>query len=181
FANGTLNWFNDLPIPYRCVATDLVSGKEVVFADGSLPEAMRASMSIPGVFRPIRNGDQVLVDGGLVGNLPTDVVRKMGADIVIAVHLEIASVKADEIQSFLSVLGRSIDVVIRENELRGLAGADLVVKVDLHDFTSMEYEKSKAIIEKGVAASEEKRNVLQPFALNDADWQSYLVARDGRK
>lgn len=176
-----LKSFDDLPIPYRCVATDLVSGKEVVFSDGSLPQAMRASMSIPGVFRPVRNGDQVLVDGGLVGNLPTDVVRKMGADIVIAVHLEIAPVKADEIQSFLSVLGRSIDVIVRENELRGLSAADLVVDVDLHDFTSMEYEKSKAIMAKGLAAAEGKRAVLEPFALNDAGWQSYLAARDSRK
>src|SRR5215472_10011696 len=119
-----LKSFDELPIPYRCVATDLVSGKEVVFGEGSIPLAMRASMSIPGVFKPVRNGDQVLVDGGLVGNLPTDVVRKMGADIVIAVHLEIAPVRADEIQSLFSVLGRSVDVIIRENELRGLSGAD---------------------------------------------------------
>src|SRR4029077_346399 len=159
-----LKSFDDLPIPYRCVATDLVSGKEVVFSDGSLPQAMRASMSIPGVFKPVRNGDQVLVDGGLVSNLPTDVVRKMGADIVIAVHLEVAPVKAEEIQSFFSVLRRSIDVVIRENELRGLSGADLIVKVDMHDFTSMDYAKSRVIIDRGAAATEEKHNVLQPFA-----------------
>ncbi|HET8967703.1 MAG TPA: patatin-like phospholipase family protein [Candidatus Acidoferrum sp.] len=176
-----LKSFDDLPIPYRCVATDLVTGKEVVFGDGSLPLAMRATMSIPGVFKPVRNGDQVLVDGGLIGNLPSDVVRKMGADIVIAVHLDVAPVKADEIQSFFSVLGRSIDVIIRENELRGLSAADLVVKVDLHEFTSMNYEKSKAIIEKGLAATEQKQAVLQPFALNDADWRSYLSARDARK
>jgi NTE family protein len=176
-----LKSFDDLPIPYRCVATDLVTGQEVVFGDGSLPLAMRATMSIPGVFKPVRNGDQVLVDGGLIGNLPSDVVRKMGADIVIAVHLDVAPVKADEIQSFISVLGRSIDVIIRDNELRGLSAADLVVKVDLHEFTSMNYEKSKAIIEKGLAATEQKQAVLQPFALNDADWRSYLSARDARK
>jgi NTE family protein len=176
-----LRSFDDLPIPYRCVATDLVTGKEVVFRDGSLPQAMRASMSIPGVFRPVRNGDQVLVDGGLVSNLPTDVVRKMGADIVIAVHLEVAPVKADEIQSFFSVLGRSIDAVIRENELRGLSAADLIVKVDMHDFTSMDYAKSRVIIDRGVAATEEKHNVLQPFGLNDSDWQAYLSSRESRK
>src|SRR6476620_3733191 len=78
-----LKSFDDLPIPYRCVATDLVSGKEVVFSDGSLPLAMRATMSIPGWFNPVRRDNQVLVDGALVGNLPTDVVRKMGAEVVI--------------------------------------------------------------------------------------------------
>jgi NTE family protein len=176
-----LKSFDDLPIPYRCVATDLVSGKEVVFKDGSLPQAMRASMSIPGVFKPVRNGDQVLVDGGLVGNLPTDVVRGMGADIVIAVHLDIAPAKADEIQSFFSVLGRSVDVIIRENELRGLSAADLVVKVDLRDYSSMDYSKSKTIIEKGIAATQEKQKVLEPFALDAAQWQQYLAARDARR
>ena len=173
--------FDDLPIPYRCVATDLVSGREIVFKDGSLPRAMRASMSIPGVFKPVREGDQVLVDGGMVANLPTDVVRQMGADIVIAVHLEIAPIKADEIQSFFSVLGRSVDVIIRENELRGLSAADLVVKVDVHDYSSMDYQESKSIIEKGFAAAQGRARVLEPFALNDADWQQYLAARDSRK
>jgi NTE family protein len=173
--------FDDLPIPYRCVATDLVSGKEVVFKDGSLSRAMRASMSIPGVFKPVRDGDRVLVDGGIVANLPTDVVRQMGADIVIAVHLDISPVKADDIQSIFSVLGRSVDVVVRENELRGLAAADLVVKVDLHDFSSMDYQESKNIIAKGFAAAQDKARVLLPFALSDADWQQYLAARDARK
>jgi NTE family protein len=173
--------FDDLPIPYRCVATDLVSGKEVVFKDGSLSRAMRASMSIPGVFKPVRDGDRVLVDGGIVANLPTDVVRQMGADIVIAVHLDISPVKADDIQSIFSVLGRSIDVVVRENELRGLAAADLVVKVDLHDYSSMDYQESKNIIAKGSAAAQNKARVLLPFALSDADWQQYLAARDSRK
>jgi NTE family protein len=178
---ANLKSFDDLPIPYRCVATDLVSGKEVVFSDGSLPQAMRATMSIPGLFNPVRIDDQVLVDGGLVGNLPTQVVRAMGADVVIAVHLEIALAKPDEIQSLFSVLGRSVDVIIRENEIRGLSAADLVVNVDLHDYTSIDYEKSKVIIEKGRKASEDKSRVLEPFALNDADWQNYLKARDSKR
>src|SRR6266436_6358833 len=80
--------FDALPVPFRCVATDLVSGKQFVFKDGPLAEALRATMSIPGAFTPVHDGQHVYVDGGLVNNLPTDVVRQMGADIVIAVHLE---------------------------------------------------------------------------------------------
>ena len=176
-----LKSFDDLPIPYRCVATDLVTGKQVVFSDGSLPQAMRATMSIPGLFIPVRRGDQVLVDGGLVGNLPTDVVRKMGADIVIAIHLEVAPAKPDEIQSLFSVLGRSVDVVIRENEIRGLSAADLVINVDLHEYNSIEYSKSKVIIAEGRKATENKLRVLEPFALNDTDWRNYLDARASRR
>jgi len=178
---ANLKSFDDLPTPYRCVATDLVSGKEVIFKDGSLPQAMRATISIPGLFNPVRRDNQVLVDGGLVGNLPTDVVRKMGAEVVIAIHLEVAPVKPEEIQSFFSVLGRSVDVIVRENEIRGLSKADLVVNVDLHEYSSLEYQKSQAIIAVGRQATEAKARMLELFALNDQDWQAYLQARDARR
>jgi NTE family protein len=176
-----LKSFDDLPTPYRCVATDLVSGKEVIFKDGSLPQAMRATISIPGLFNPVRRDDQVLVDGGLVGNLPTDVVRNMGAEVVIAIHLEVSPVKPEEIQSFFSVLGRSVDVIVRENEIRGLSKADLVVSVDLHEYGSLEYQKSQAIIAVGRQATEAKARVLEPFALKDQEWQAYLQAREARR
>jgi len=178
---ASLKSFDDLPTPYRCVATDLVSGKEVIFKDGSLPQAMRATISIPGLFNPVRRDNQVLVDGGLVGNLPTDVVRNMGAEVVIAIHLEVSPVKPEEIQSFFSVLGRSVDVIVRENEIRGLSKADLVVNVDLHEYGSLEYQKSQAIIAVGRQATEAKARVLEPFALNDQDWQTYLQARAARR
>jgi NTE family protein len=178
---SNLKSFDDLPVPYRCVATDLVSGKEVVFKDGSLPQAMRATMSIPGLFIPVRRDNQVLVDGGLVRNLPTDVVRAMGADVVIAVHLEVAPAKPEEIQSLFSVLGRSIDLIIRENEIRGLSGADLVLNVDLHEFKSLDYAKSRTIIDIGRKATEAKARVLEPFALGATDWEAYLNTRDSRR
>lgn len=75
--------FNDLPIPFACVATNIVTGEEVVLRSGSVPTAMRASMAIPGVFSPVTIGDMVLVDGGLANNFPSDVLREMGADIII--------------------------------------------------------------------------------------------------
>jgi NTE family protein len=173
--------FDQLPIPFRCVATDLVSGQEVVFSQGSLARAMRATMSIPGLFAPVRDGDKVYVDGGLLRNLPTDVVRKMGADVVIAVHLETAPVKPEGIQSLFTVLGRSVDVVVHENEIRGLAGADLIVNVNLRDFNSLDYPKSKLIIEKGENAAQEKARILAPYSLDDAGWLAYLQARNARK
>ncbi len=176
-----LSSFDQLPIPFRCVATDLVSGKEVVFKDGSLAKAMRATMSIPGLFSPIRDGEKVYVDGELVGNLPTDVVRKMGAEIVIAVHLETAPVKPGDIQSLFSVLGRSVDVVVRENEIRSLSAADLIVNVNLSDFTSLDYQKAKSIIDKGESAAEEKIRILMPYSLDDPDWQRYLETHGARK
>ncbi len=172
--------FDDLPIPFRCVATNLVTGKTVVFDHGSIAQAMRSTMSIPGVFAPVRDGNNVYVDGGLLGNLPTDVVRKMGADVVIAVHLEIAPTDASKLQSLFSVLGRSVEVVIHQNELQGLAAADLVVNVDLKDFDSIDYKKAGTIIDRGWQAAAAKANILAPYTLDDPAWKAYLNDRKKR-
>jgi NTE family protein len=172
--------FDDFPIPFRCVATNLVTGKTVVFDHGSIAQAMRSTMSIPGVFAPVRDGDNVYVDGGLLGNLPTDVVRKMGADVVIAIHLEIAPTDASKLQSLFSVLGRSVEVVIHQNELRGLADADLVVNVDLKAFDSLDYNQAGTIIDRGSQAAADKSNILAPYALDGAAWSAYLNHRKER-
>ncbi|MFY9559284.1 MAG: patatin-like phospholipase family protein [Terriglobales bacterium] len=176
-----LESFDQLPIPFRCVATDLVSAKEKVFEDGSLQTALRATMSIPGVFSPVREGEKVYVDGGLLGNLPTEVVRKMGAQIVIAVHLEEESADPKKIQSVFDVLGRSIDVVIRDNEIRSMAGADLIVNVNLRAYSSLDYDKAEAMMEMGGQAAEEKKLVLEPYAMDEASWSQYLQARKARE
>src|SRR5205807_9632997 len=99
-----LKSFDDLPTPFLFVATDLVSGKAVVFKDGPLSEALRATMSLPAIFSPVRRDDHVYVDGGIVNNLPVDVARAMGADIVIAVHLEVPPLNPDQGLSVFSVL-----------------------------------------------------------------------------
>ena len=175
-----LESFDDLPTPFRCVATDLVTGKSFVFDHGPLAQAMRSSMSIPGVFAPVRDGNSVYVDGGLLDNLPTDVVRQMGADVVIAIHLEISPSDASQIQSLFSVLGHSVEVVIHQTEIRGLAGADLVVNVDLKAFTSIAYDQTDAIIDHGLQAAAGKANILAPYALSDADWTAYVNQRKER-
>jgi NTE family protein len=141
---------------------------------------MRSTMSIPGVFAPVRDGNNVYVDGGLLGNLPTDVVRKMGADVVIAVHLEIAPTDASKLQNLFSVLGRSVEVMIHQNELQGLAAADLVVNVDLKAFDSIDYKKAGAIIDRGSEAAAGKANILAPYTLDDTAWNAYLDQRKER-
>src|SRR5215468_6157021 len=177
---STLKSFNDLPIPFRCVSTELVSGKEHVFQSGLLSDAMRATMSIPGVFAPLREGDKIFVDGGLVDNLPTDVVRKMGADVVIAVHLQISKVSAKEIQSAFDVLGRSVALVISETELRGMEGADLVVRADVEKYSTMDYEKTDELIQIGYDAAQAKAQILKPYELDDAAWSEYLKQKQSR-
>jgi NTE family protein len=165
--------FDELPIPFRCVSTELISGKAYVFKEGSLSEAMRATMSIPGVFAPVRRDNQIFVDGGLVDNLPTDVVRGMGADIVIGVHLQISATSADEIQSAFSVLGRSVGLIIAETEIRGMGGADIIVKADVAKYTTMQYDKYDELIKIGYDSAEAKASLLKPYQLDDAAWIEY--------
>jgi NTE family protein len=141
---------------------------------------MRSSMSIPGVFAPVRIRNQVFVDGGLVDNLPTDVVRKMGADVVIAVHLQIAPTTEKEIQSAFSILGRSVALVIAATELRGMEGADLIVKADVQKYSTMDYQKTADLVATGYAAAEEKAAVLKPYELNDEEWTEYLRKKNSR-
>ncbi|MGC2283660.1 MAG: patatin-like phospholipase family protein [Candidatus Acidiferrum sp.] len=172
--------FEDLPTPFRCVATDLVNGKQVVFEKGPLAEALRSTMSIPGEFKPVFDKDRVLVDGGLVNNLPTDVVKAMGADIVIAVHLETAPVEAKDIKSLFNVLDQSVRVVVAESEVRGLARADVVISVPLGGYTSTDYKEHDPIMQKGYEAASEKSQLLEKFALSDAQWQEYMRERDSR-
>jgi NTE family protein len=173
--------FDALPTPFRCVASDLISGKPYVFKDGSLALALRATMSIPGAFSPVHEGQTVFVDGGLLNNLPTDVVRKMGADIVIAVHLELPAAEAKDIQSLFSVLEHSVRAVIAENEVRGLAGADAVVSVPLGAYSSTDYEKNEAIMKKGYEAAKDRGRLLAAFSLDDTAWQEYHAERNARR
>src|SRR5258707_2385996 len=173
--------FDSLPIPFRCVATDLVSKKPYDFKDGSLAVALRAPMSIPGAFSPVHQGQAVFVDGGLLDNLPTDVVRQMGAEIVIAVHLERAPVDAKDIQSVFSVLNHSVRVVLNENELRSLAQADAVVSVALTEYSTVDYTKSAQIIQRGYEAANARARLLEAFALDDADWQEHQHLHEARK
>ena len=178
---SSLDSFASLPTPFRCVATDIVSGKEVVFSQGPLAEALRATMSIPGAFTPVFDKDRVLVDGGLVNNLPTDVVRQMGADIVIAVHLETKEVEAKDVKSVFGVLQQSVHVVVGESEMRGLAAADAVVTVPLGEYTSSDYKKNEPIMAKGYEAANGKSALLEKLALSDAEWREYTEAREAKE
>ncbi len=180
-AYSSVKSFDDLPIPFRCVSTELVSGNAHVFDHGPIGLAMRSTMSLPGIFAPVRDGDRLYVDGALVDNLPTDLVRRMGPDVVIAVHLQVSPITANQIQSLFSVLGRSLDIGTAKTELRGMEEADLVVKVDVQNFNTLDYNKAEAIIQKGMQAAEEKAKILQPYSLDQAAWDEYVAQRNARK
>lgn len=132
--------FNDLPIPFACVATDMVTGKEVVLRSGSISTAMRASMAIPGVFAPITIGDKVLVDGGLVNNFPADVLHEMGADIIIGV--EVASTKivtSDDLRSLPQVFARLLITSTSAKRQENRTMCDIHIIPDISGFGMLSF------------------------------------------
>jgi len=175
--------YNRLPIPFRCVAADLNTLQETTFAGGPLPQAVRASISIPGVFSPVqdRNG-HVLVDGGILDNLPTDVVKRdLQADIVLAVHIDSPALSGIDTSSIVSVLNRAFDAGIERNVDHAVLLANVVINLQLGKFSGTDYTKAAQLIDVGHQAAEQSRAALLPYALNDADWNAYLAARGRRR
>jgi NTE family protein len=173
--------FNDLPTPFACVATDLVSNKKYVFRSGSLALALRSTMSLPGFFTPVRWNGQVFTDGGLLDNLPVDVAKEMGAEITLAIHLQTAPLNATEPLSSVGVLGESISTVVAANELRSMEIADLLVAVPLDKYSSTSYHDADAIIQAGYDAANAKSKMLLTLQVDDATWQQYLANRQARR
>jgi NTE family protein len=173
--------FNELPTPFACVSTDLVTNQPYVFRQGSLSTALRSTMSLPGIFDPIRWNGHIFADGGLMDNLPVDVAKSMGADLTIAVHLETAKVDPKATMSSFGVLGRSISVVIAANELRSMEKADMLISVPLEKFGSLQYNRVEELIKIGYAAAEAKAALLKTLSVDEPTWQAYLAERAARR
>lgn len=180
---GELATFDDLPIPFRCVAADLVQGREVVFSRGPLFDALRATMSIPGVFAPLRLGEQVLVDGGVLNNLPIDVAKKMGADVIIAVRIEAADPNSSY-ENLIAVVKRSLGVMIAASEnrnLKNLGQADLILTPDFSGMASVSYDRATELADRGYEEAQRKARFLEVLALDEAEWTALLADRKSRR
>ena len=173
--------FSDLPIPFACVATDLVTSEKFVFRQGSFSVALRSTMSLPGIFSPVRWEGHIFTDGGLMDNLPVDVAQSMGADLTLAVHLQTARLEPTAIMSSFSVLGRSINVVVAANELRSIEKADMLISVPLEDYGALDYNRAEEIIKLGYQAAQAKGTLLNTLSVDEATWQMYLTERAARR
>jgi NTE family protein len=173
--------FNNLPIPFRCRATDLTDPQSVVFARGSLQDAVRASASLPGVFQPFEMGGHEYVDGAILNNLPTEDVKAMKAQVIIAFSLPLSPVGKGDLDSILGVLGRAFSVGIEINEARQRKLADVVIMPDIKGFTATDYSKTAELAARGYAATEEHEAELMKYALPDAQWEAYMAARHAKE
>lgn len=156
--NDEMN-FNKLPIPFACVATDIVTGEQVDFHRGVLPQCLRASMAIPGVFAPVRIGDKVLIDGGMLDNFPVDVCKEMGADIVIGVSVSNKYKPADEVNT-LPQLAEMLTVLVTQNkagENRELCRIYIHPDVEGYSSLSFDDESIETLIERGYREASKHR------------------------
>jgi NTE family protein len=172
--------FNSLPIPFRAVATDLVDASSVTFARGSIPDAVRASVSLPGVYQPFEMDGHEYVDGGVLRNLPTQTVRDMHAEVILAVNLPLLPVAKGQLDSILGVLQRSFSVAIAANERESRALADVVITPDLTGFTASDYLKAYQLSDRGYAAAEQQKAALLKYVVTDAQWDEYLRSKASR-
>lgn len=154
--------FNKLPLPFACVASDVVDGKPVVFHSGKLATAMRASMAIPGVFTPVRLDSMVLVDGGLTNNYPANVVKEMGADLIIGVDLHSPLKTADELNSAPAILGQIIDITIQGNYEKNVKLTNTYIHVDVDGYSASSFNRAAidTLLKRGEEAAMKQWNSL---------------------
>jgi len=169
-----------LSIPLRAVATDLVSGEQVVLRDVPLSVAMRASMSVPGAFAPTRIGDRLLGDGGLTRNLPVEVGRAMGADVIIAVNVGTPLLPREALGSAFGVAQQMINILTEQNvaaSLRELRGEDILVSPDLRGYTFFDFERAEDLVARGEVAARVMTARLQALALDEKAYAAWDAVR----
>ena len=170
--------FDKLPIPYRAVAADLETGEMVVLKGGRLADAARASMSVPGAFPPIELNGRLLIDGGIVRNLPVDIVREMGADIIICIDVDKPMATRKELGGSLSILNQMIDIMMKKNvkeQVKSLGPQDVYINPDLGELGSGDFDKAAEISRLGEKAARENIDSLKRYSASDNEYAAFTA------
>ncbi|WP_150912225.1 patatin-like phospholipase family protein [Marinobacter halotolerans] len=168
--------FDRLPLPFRAVATDLESGDAVVIGSGSLAEAIRASMSIPGVYAPVFRDGRLLIDGGVANNLPVSVARELGADVIIAVDITDPLMSSDELENAFNVIGQLTTLLTRRNTVRQLDllnERDVLIRPDLGTLSSADFYQATPFFELGASEARNHAVELNHLSVSDEQWAAY--------
>ena len=170
--------FDKLPIPYRAVAADLETGEMVVLKGGRLADAARASMSVPGAFPPIELDGRLLIDGGIVRNVPVDIVREMGADIIICIDLDKPMATRKDLGGSLAILNQMIDIMMKKNvreQVRNLGPQDVYINPDLGELGSGDFDKAEEISRIGEKSALEKIDSLKRYSVSDSEYATFTA------
>lgn len=174
--------FDDLPIPFRAIASDMVAGEPYVMGEGDLAQAIRASMSVPAAFAPVIIDGRLLVDGGLVGNLGVDVIQGMDVDVIIAVDVEFPLYNFEQLDSAVAISEQMLTLLIRKEtrrQIERLGPNDVLIQPDLGIFASTNFAEATDTIEPGAAATRAVAERLQNVAVAEEDYLAYTAARTG--
>jgi NTE family protein len=172
--------FDELPTPFRAVATDLETGDAVVIGSGDLAGALRASLSAPGIFAPVERDGRLLVDGGIANNLPIDVARGMGVDVLIVVDVSLPPAPRDRLGSVGNVTNQMLTLLLRrqsEQQLDMLGEHDVLIRPELGDASSFNFTRLARIVEAGRRAAVAMQPELLPLSLDVARYQAFRAAR----
>ena len=172
--------FDQLPIPFRAVASDIWTGEVYVLSSGDLATAIRASMAVPGAFAPVVMDGRTLVDGGLVGNVPVSVIREMDVDIVIAVDVEFPLYGPADMQSAIDITAQMLTILIRKETLRqldDLSDDDILIRPDLGNYGSTNFGGIANTIEPGAEATRRHAEKLSQLSLDEAGYARHIAAR----
>ena len=173
---ATVSSFDSLNIPFRAVATDIEHGTPFVLKRGNLAEAMRASMAVPAAFSPSEIDGRLLVDGGLSGNLPVEVARRMGADVIIAVNVGTPVMTRKEITSALDISLQSILVLSEENvtrSLRMLGREDVLIRPELGTISSADFNRATEAIPIGETAARRATEQLRRYRVSEEEYATF--------
>jgi NTE family protein len=173
--------FGALPTPFRAVATDMVAGTKVVFDSGPLYLALRASMSVPGLFVPVEIDGRVYGDGGLVDNLPVDIVKDMGADVVIAVNIGTPLMSREQLSSIIGLTAQSLNILTQQNVRASIQllrqSPHVLISPDLGALTFADFSAADTLIELGEAATRVAAPALSAYSLSPDAYREYLALR----
>jgi NTE family protein len=164
---STINFFipdiliEETGIPFRAVATDLVSGEQITFADGPLRQAVTASCAVPGAVEPLKDGEMILLDGGVICLIPASVARKEGADVVIAVAVVKDVCSGKDFHNTLNVYSRIGDIMANRLKDYELMDADIIIRPEVGQLHWSEFSRAKHLIEAGEKATMEKLKEIQ--------------------
>ncbi len=175
-----INNFNYLPIPFRAVATDISTGEAVAIGHGNLVTAIRASMSIPAVFSDVKLDGRILVDGGISNNLPVNVVREMGAEVVIAVDVGSKLLQTDKLDSAIRISLQLTNLMVRrttQEQIANLQPQDILISPEMGDYSSTNFTHTAQIVPAGELATRAVAEQLEPLAIPLDPYRNYLDRR----
>jgi len=167
--------FDQFPIPFRAIASDIETGEMVVLSRGDLTRSLRASMAIPGVFAPVEIDGKLLVDGGVAQNLAVDVARKMGADVVIAVNISTPLRTRDQLDNFLSVISQISGILTNRNvsdQIITLGPEDTLIAPDLGTISSASFDRMEEAIEIGARTARDAGEGLSRYSITESEYDS---------